>query len=444
MKHLNFLLILFQCVCSMSFGQINPNAQLNTFQNLIPFQFQSQNFISRQNALVPKLIAYTNHYYENVWGNAIDSNYYVYNLFGDKTEWIHYYQSTGDWEIAEHYLYTYDNHHNLISETIEWWDADHYVPTQRYIWKYNEAGLPIQRTTEQFVDSSGTFRLSYMYSYLYDELNRLISSTHFSLHDNGWDTLSQQINVYANDEMKPATIISRELESGVLLTTSLQKFTYTDFDSIATQTTYSTYDFTTHATDTVLNYSYTFSYDDEHRFNKIEMYSASEEYCGYPDDSCLIATSVLTYYTDSIIEIFSAKDPGYELIYERTFNTYYLNQYDLIYLWIGQVKFAPSDEWQLYLRYNYYYKEFNSDIESIESILVYPNPFSDIINFEFPAIIGATAHLTIYDILGNKIYDTTLNDQISSWQPTTGLASGIYFYQIEVNDQIFTGKLIHQ
>ena len=91
MKHCNFLLILFQSVCSMCFGQVNPSAQLNTFQNLIPSQYQAENSSSRQNELLPKLIAYADHYYENVWGNAIDSNYYVYNLYGDKTEWIHYY-----------------------------------------------------------------------------------------------------------------------------------------------------------------------------------------------------------------------------------------------------------------------------------------------------------------------------------------------------------------
>ena len=47
----------------MCFGQVNPSAQLNTFQNLIPSQYQAENSSSRQNEIVPKLIAYTNHYY---------------------------------------------------------------------------------------------------------------------------------------------------------------------------------------------------------------------------------------------------------------------------------------------------------------------------------------------------------------------------------------------
>ena len=83
----------------------------------------------------------------------------------------------------------------------------------------------------------------------------------------------------------------------------------------------------------------------------------------------------------------------------------------------------------------------NEEISTERKLKVYPNPFSQKINFEI-ANPSANYHLTIYDLLGQKVYQHTarpVNGMIS-WE-AKGLASGIYLYRVFDGKQLLSGKI---
>ena len=72
---------------------------------------------------------------------------------------------------------------------------------------------------------------------------------------------------------------------------------------------------------------------------------------------------------------------------------------------------------------------FNSGIEeTINDILIYPNPANDLIN-----INGINeGEISIYNILGEVIYTNEIN-QVKSKVDVSSLTSGKYFIQVESN-----------
>ncbi len=82
---------------------------------------------------------------------------------------------------------------------------------------------------------------------------------------------------------------------------------------------------------------------------------------------------------------------------------------------------------------------------------VYPNPFTEIITFNFSALHDKIDHLEIYDIRGHLIRKFTHNDfdnsNILSWAGTylsgISIPAGIYFYKIETESLSTIGKIIY-
>ncbi len=73
---------------------------------------------------------------------------------------------------------------------------------------------------------------------------------------------------------------------------------------------------------------------------------------------------------------------------------------------------------------------------------IYPNPASTQITFELP-IINKDSHLQIKDIFGNTVAELPLlKGQTQLQWNCSQIASGVYFYNCELNDLHFNGKIV--
>ncbi len=75
-------------------------------------------------------------------------------------------------------------------------------------------------------------------------------------------------------------------------------------------------------------------------------------------------------------------------------------------------------------------------------LLIYPNPATNIINFELPNKTE-TANIKIYDVYGKIIKEIFTNDNKTQWN-CQGVTDGVYFYQAKINGEIYRGKLVVQ
>jgi len=103
-----------------------------------------------------------------------------------------------------------------------------------------------------------------------------------------------------------------------------------------------------------------------------------------------------------------------------------------------------SNSWKTMGQNTYYYSDqvVNSVINvDANSILVFPNPFSNSIRFKLE---NATTSYTfdVYDTQGKKV----LTQQITSNQviDTESLSTGLYLYTLTNGNEIFKGKIVKQ
>jgi hypothetical protein len=79
----------------------------------------------------------------------------------------------------------------------------------------------------------------------------------------------------------------------------------------------------------------------------------------------------------------------------------------------------------------------NTNVISFRLMQNYPNPFNPVTNIDYYLEKGADVEVIVYDILGNRVntlvdeYETAGNHKVIF--NAENLASGIYFYSIEVS-----------
>uniref|UniRef100_UPI00143166EE T9SS type A sorting domain-containing protein n=1 Tax=Maribellus sediminis TaxID=2696285 RepID=UPI00143166EE len=80
---------------------------------------------------------------------------------------------------------------------------------------------------------------------------------------------------------------------------------------------------------------------------------------------------------------------------------------------------------------------------------VYPNPFKDQVRFEFVSPVAAQAKIDIYNMAGQRIqtvFDGTVEENTTynaEFIPETQV-SGMYFYKMQLGDQVYNGKLVYK
>ncbi len=82
----------------------------------------------------------------------------------------------------------------------------------------------------------------------------------------------------------------------------------------------------------------------------------------------------------------------------------------------------------------------SEEIDNQGSILVYPNPFSDIVTIEIPNF-SSTVEATILDVTGKTLAKFELNSQSNTFGLST-LNRGIYFCQLKSTTHTQTIKLV--
>jgi hypothetical protein len=82
------------------------------------------------------------------------------------------------------------------------------------------------------------------------------------------------------------------------------------------------------------------------------------------------------------------------------------------------------------------------------NLLVYPNPFSDKLRFEFITPNDTHALISLYDITGRlvqTVFDSEVKggvDYNADFKPVTNV-NGMYFYRATIGDQVFNGKVMY-
>jgi hypothetical protein len=88
------------------------------------------------------------------------------------------------------------------------------------------------------------------------------------------------------------------------------------------------------------------------------------------------------------------------------------------------------------------------DNQGTSNLKVYPNPFSDKLIFEFTSETRANALLEVYNMLGQKLsilMNRTVEEGVLNrieYKPT-GLTPGIFFYRLNLDGNIRTGKVVY-
>ena len=72
---------------------------------------------------------------------------------------------------------------------------------------------------------------------------------------------------------------------------------------------------------------------------------------------------------------------------------------------------------------------------------VYPNPFNDLLTFEFKGTSTPNSILSVFDVLGQRVFTNTYNTNKITIE-RNNLKNGVYFYRLQTNAGVVTGKLI--
>ncbi|WP_421773418.1 MXAN_6640 family putative metalloprotease [Gracilimonas sp.] len=89
--------------------------------------------------------------------------------------------------------------------------------------------------------------------------------------------------------------------------------------------------------------------------------------------------------------------------------------------------------------------EYTDLPNSVKVYQNYPNPFNPETNINFELPRTAFVELTVYDITGRKVQTLIAQDyRLGSYSipfNAQGLSSGVYFYRLKINDEVFTKKM---
>ncbi|MEZ5004174.1 MAG: T9SS type A sorting domain-containing protein [Chitinophagales bacterium] len=121
-------------------------------------------------------------------------------------------------------------------------------------------------------------------------------------------------------------------------------------------------------------------------------------------------------------------------------------------IFMREVKFYYSpDNYEYEVGYNtqLYYFENQSIVNSVEemekelNIKVYPNPIHDNFHIQLDEALNGTVEFVLYNSNGSKVYTKTLTGNNIAIE-RKNLPSGIYFYKLINDQQVFSGSLILQ
>jgi hypothetical protein len=94
-------------------------------------------------------------------------------------------------------------------------------------------------------------------------------------------------------------------------------------------------------------------------------------------------------------------------------------------------------------------EESTDEVNLNQAVSIYPNPMIDEVNFTINAKANDVVNISILDVQGRKVMDVKTNaiavDGDNMFKADiSDLKPGLYFYNVKVNNQFLTGKIIKQ
>lgn len=387
----------------------------------IPYQAEKQ----RLDSLTVQVSDESN---DLLWTNSY-KKVYTYDNNEHLTRLTHYSWNTiyQEWHNSYKYDYIYDVGGNMTQKIYSEWNNTtqqwEYYSKDEYTYDANEN--IIQRNDSSWNTNNQKWSDGITYEYIYDEYQNLIEITS----DITSPIFQSKIGfVYdTNGTLIRIDLYSLIVETSEWQVTSTQEFIY-DTDSELTDILYCRVDMTGLCK---MNARQQFIYDTyENRYQNI--------YYSYNTDEELVNKWKVEFNYDN-----SYTDENLILPIEQNkifFSLLDINIENFRHKTVSHKNYEWNEqEWENKARGNYHYSSVLTSVETLkhEDVLIFPNPTNDLITFDLKNPQNTT--VILHDAQGKHIGTQHLQNQ----QLSVGhLNSGVYFYQLLHNGEMYNGKFI--
>jgi len=357
--------------------------------------------------------------------------------------------------------YSYDSKGNLLLYVGQSWDktTEQYVNTSKYDYSYNADGLLIVNTGYTWDKNAIKWNEQNKNEYSYDANNNR-SKYEWSIWDdstNQWVYLRKFEYVFDNNDRQMQTL-GFVWEKGVGEWLPLQKDDYT-YNADTTDVISYSWDSTSEQWNNIWYTKYV--YNDDENLTHYFMYQwlpETEQWLGKTFYDYVFDTDgnkvefTMNGWDENTNDWVASRREAY--LHNNDYSTsdlivpYYYTRDVLFFHMLTERTITDwnkdSGEWLNNSKVFYHYSEqdASSVIEiSSKKLSVYPNPFTENINFNLADYKGIV-NLNIFDVTGKKILSGKIknNETIR----LEGLSRGIYFYNLNVNGKVYSGKIVKQ
>lgn len=321
--------------------------------------------------------------------------------------------------------FTYDSEGNLIQDISYGFEDSVWLNAEKKEYGYDANNNSILELN--FYGNNDDWDSTYKKVMSYDLNNNEIESVR-SGYNNGWVNMNKQEHDYnSNNNVIEYKDFYWDLDDSSWYIIGHQKisYTYDQNNNIIEEINYYLNEDSTFVNNSKTEYVF----DANNNLNEETSYEWEE------DDSLWIGTDkqVLNYNTSYSFEdlILPFLDNQSLLYFSNMLNTFEVYSFD-----------ENSNSWYLNGQSSLHYNEQNTtNLKNLRSgtIEVYPNPTSNWVNFSFE-MDPKNSLFELFDVNGRKVLAKT----ISSKNPVdlTPLNEGIYIYNLHLNGEIKSGKLI--
>ncbi len=382
----------------------------------------------------------------------------TYNSNDNQTLYIQYYwdENMAVWQNHSKYETMYDTDENKISEIDYQWDdtANNWMENQRIENIYVDGQLVENveyiwiETTQQWIgykeayvyDTKGNTTITTFYDWdsdtqtwqneskietFYDANNNITSKLEYQWHSSQqWTEII--MSEYTYNLEGQLILFIRYLKNNDIWVT-IRKIEY-EYDNMGNQILIAEYDTWDEATQQWIGYNKKeFTFDsNNNRTIRIEYDWDTDNQQWQPKEKInsdfgelAVGDLIMPPYFHSVFAYFNFSN---NQIYEEVYDWDESNQ-----------------TWTLIRKSDYHYSSVITTVENINAnqLHIFPNPTSDLVNFDLENPTSAT--ITIHDAQGKHIGTQHLKDK----QLAVGhLNSGVYFYQLLHNGEMYGGKFI--
>jgi len=364
-----------------------------------------------------------------------------------------------DWVNSSSTDYIFDDE-NIISEVFrQEWDTDLSDWVDDAFTEYFYEDQLLKTSIRYNFDENGEKVVSSKYEYEYNDNGNEIKNSYFRVDEYTQEFVITFETIRTYDDNNNQIMSDFYLDNqGTGLNLSSQFLRFYNEDNLLIKSEFHSLPFGMFTGELELRTLDYYFYDDENRISLIE------EYDWDPDNMLEVPDENIEYVyaTNGDLEKYTvtntASDPNFVNI-ERTYT--YDEQYsfeDLILPFrpsrlfynhkrdesLNKISDAYTNELVNDSRSLFNYVEVNTtSISTINSIdfISYPNPVKDFVSFDILES-HSTISLEIYDVHGRNVLSKIVNHQQAV--DLSGLSSGMYFYQLNIDDSIQKGKLIKE